>query len=243
MTCLQEGDGVWQQLELSGQLRGALLENLKPATRYSVHVQAEGPAGRSKPSQDLQFKTEPQRPAGPPLNVAVRAVSSTQLLVTWAPPLPELRHGDIQGYYVGYREINSPNGNYNMTAVSGVSDEGGGELILSGLLKFTRYSLVVQAFNQVGQGPQSEPVSAQTMEDVPSAAPEDVRCAALSSQSVQVSWHPPPHIHSNGIIQGYRLFYDTHDQGATSTVACLFIFPNFPPEQLEISGVPNKNSV
>ncbi|XP_046679180.1 Down syndrome cell adhesion molecule-like protein Dscam2 isoform X2 [Homalodisca vitripennis] len=208
----KEGDGVWQQLELSGQLRGALLENLKPATRYSVHVQAEGPAGRSKPSQDLQFKTEPQRPAGPPLNVAVRAVSSTQLLVTWAPPLPELRHGDIQGYYVGYREINSPNGNYNMTAVSGVSDEGGGELILSGLLKFTRYSLVVQAFNQVGQGPQSEPVSAQTMEDVPSAAPEDVRCAALSSQSVQVSWHPPPHIHSNGIIQGYRLFYDTHDQ-------------------------------
>lgn len=45
------------------------------------------------------------RPAGPPLNVAARPVSSSQLLVTWAPPLPELRHGDIQGYYVGYREI------------------------------------------------------------------------------------------------------------------------------------------
>lgn len=59
----------------------------------------------------------------------------------------------------------SPNGNYNMTAVSGVGDEGGGELILSGLLKYTRYSLVVQAFNQVGQGPLSEAVTAQTMED------------------------------------------------------------------------------
>lgn len=52
-----------------------------------------------------------------------------------------------------------------MTAVSGVSDEGGGELILSSLLKYTRYAVVVQAFNQVGQGPLSEPVTAQTMED------------------------------------------------------------------------------
>lgn len=48
---------------------------------------------------------------------------------------------------------------------------------------------------------------------VPSAPPEDVRCAALSSQSLQVSWHPPPHIHSNGAVQGYRLSYDTSDQG------------------------------
>ncbi|KAG9436966.1 dscam family member AbsCAM isoform X8 [Apis mellifera carnica] len=46
------------------------------------------------------------------------------------------------------------------------------------------------------------------MEDVPSIPPEDVRCAALTSQSLQVSWQPPPNTHSNGIIQGYKLHYE-----------------------------------
>lgn len=57
------------------------------------------------------------------------------------------------------------NGNYNMTAVTADGDEGTGELILGDLAKYTRYTIVVQAFNQVGHGPLSEPISAQTMED------------------------------------------------------------------------------
>jgi hypothetical protein len=82
----------------------AVVEDLKPATRYAFRVVAEGPAGLSEPSPELTVRTEPQRPAGPPLGVAVRPVSSTELLVTWSPPLAELRHGDIQGYNVGCRE-------------------------------------------------------------------------------------------------------------------------------------------
>lgn len=35
-----------------------------------------------------------------------------------------------------------------------------------------------------------------------------MRCAALTSQSLQVSWQPPPNTHSNGIIQGYKLNYE-----------------------------------
>lgn len=54
---------------------------------------------------------------------------------------------------------------YNFTSVGGDGEEGGGELLLGGLSKFTRYLVVVQAFNQVGPGPLSEPVTAQTMED------------------------------------------------------------------------------
>jgi hypothetical protein len=55
--------------------------------------------------------------------------------------------------------------NYNFSSVGGDGEDGGGELLLGGLGKFTRYSVVVQAFNQVGPGPLSEPVAAQTMED------------------------------------------------------------------------------
>jgi len=52
----------------------------------------------------------------------------------------------------------------NMTAVYG-DGEDGGELILADLMKFKKYSIVVQAFNEVGDGPLSEPITAQTMED------------------------------------------------------------------------------
>lgn len=43
--------------------------------------------------------------------------------------------------------------------------EEGGELLLTGLSKYTRYSIVIQSFNQVGPGPLSEPILTQTLED------------------------------------------------------------------------------
>lgn len=63
-----------------------------------------GRAGRSLPSESLLVLTEPQQPAGPPLNIVARAVSSTHLLVTWSPPVQELRNGDVQGYNLGFLE-------------------------------------------------------------------------------------------------------------------------------------------
>lgn len=169
---------------------------------------AEGPAGRSAPSQELAIKTEPQRPAGPPLNLSARPMSPTDILVAWTGPLAELRHGEIQGYNIGYKTSTTNSAGYNFSSVSGDSDDAANEFMLTGLSKFTRYTIVVQAFNQVGVGPLSEPISSQTLEDVPSKPPEDIRCAALNSESMQVSWQPPPSNHINGILQGYKTNYE-----------------------------------
>lgn len=49
--------------------------------------------------------------------------------------------------------------------MSGDGEEGGGELRLTGLRPYTRYTLVVQAYNQVGPGPLCEPLLTQTLED------------------------------------------------------------------------------
>ncbi|XP_022918386.1 cell adhesion molecule Dscam2 isoform X1 [Onthophagus taurus] len=204
----KELERPWQQMELTDTplQYAALIENLKPATKYVFRVFAEGPAGKSTPSDELLVRTEPQRPAGSPLDLSVRPASSTSLLVTWKPPLPDLRHGDIQGFNVGYRVGNV--GSYNFTSVSGDGEDGGDEVLLNGLAKYARYAVVVQAFNEVGAGPLTEPVTAQTMEDVPSMPPMDVRCAAVTSQSLQISWQPPPSEHCNGILQGYKLTYE-----------------------------------
>lgn len=161
-----ESDQQWKYLEISEPPQyNALIENLKPATKYIFRVIAEGPTGRSAPSQELSVKTEPQRPNAPPINLSARPLSSTEILITWSPPLYEFRNGEIQGYNVGYKIASLQSASYNFTSISGDGEDGTGEITLSGLLKYTRYSIVVQAFNQIGVGPLSEPVSTQTMED------------------------------------------------------------------------------
>jgi hypothetical protein len=42
---------------------------------------------------------------------------------------------------------------------------------------------------------------------VPDMAPQDLRCSALSPQSVRVRWDPPPLEHHNGVIEGYKVLY------------------------------------
>ncbi|XP_052566813.1 cell adhesion molecule Dscam2 isoform X6 [Culex pipiens pallens] len=213
----REIDRQWMYMEISDPPQySAVIENLKPATNYVFRVIAEGPAGRSSPSQELFIKTEPQRPAGAPLNLSARPISSTEILINWMPPTYELRHGEIQGYNIGYRSINTNSNSYNFTSVTGDGEDGTGELLLANLAKFTRYTIVLQAYNQVGPGPLSEPVTAQTMEDVPSKPPEDIRCVALTSTSIQVSWQPPQGAHTNGLLQGYKVLYESASEDSIS---------------------------
>lgn len=205
----RELDRQWHSIELSDPPKYSVtIDDLKPATKYAFRVVAEGPAGRSVPSQELTIRTEMQRPAGPPLSLQVRPLSSTEILVSWLPPLAELRHGDIQGYNIGFKPIPSSQQNYNFTTAAGDGEDGTGEIVLMGLQKYTRYTIVVQAFNQIGPGPLSEPVTAQTMEDVPSEPPEDVRCTPLSSTSLQISWQSPPQKDTNGLLQGYKISFE-----------------------------------
>ncbi|KAK6627070.1 hypothetical protein RUM44_009547 [Polyplax serrata] len=208
----EDAVGNWQNVEV-GILPSATIEDLKPDTRYTVRVIAEGTAGRSSPTLPIVIKTEPQRPAGPPLHINVRPVSSTEIFLTWSPPLLELRHGKILGYNIGVREASSSTSAFTFTNVSGDGEEGG-ELLLTGLSKFTRYSIVIRSFNQVGPGPLSEPILTQTLEDVPSLPPEDVRCSALTPQSLQISWQPPAVAHCNGILQGYKVHIESLHDGA-----------------------------
>lgn len=46
---------------------------------------------------------------------------------------------------------------------------------------------------------------------MPSSPPQDVRCTALTSQSLQVSWDPPPNSSLNGILKGYKILYENMD--------------------------------
>ncbi|XP_050537388.1 cell adhesion molecule Dscam2 isoform X2 [Daktulosphaira vitifoliae] len=205
-------DGWWDPTEVnSGETRTAVVNGLQPATKYMLRVFAVGIAGWSLPSDDITATTDPERPSGPPTRIEVRSLSSTQILVTWAPPIKDQRNGLILGYNVGFFEASMETMSHNMTAVFG-DGEDGGEFILTDLLKFKKYSIVIQAFNEVGNGPLSDPTTVQTMEDVPSSYPVEVRCTALGSQTLQMNWQPPDTQYWNGIIQGFVVTYDSIDR-------------------------------
>lgn len=39
-------------------------------------------------------------------------------------------------------------------------------------------------------------------------APENFRCSALSSTTLQITWQPPPLNHQNGLLQGYKVTFE-----------------------------------
>lgn len=62
-----------------------------------------------------------------------------------------------------FRPVAEDEGPYNFTRIgAGMVNS---EVRLSGLEKFTKYSVIVQAFNNRGDGPSCDPVIVQTLED------------------------------------------------------------------------------
>ena len=82
----------------------AAITGLLPATMYRLRVLAENELGEGEPSDAVMLRTEGETPTGEPQGVAVTAMASDTLRVTWTAPLQHLWNGEILGYYVGYRE-------------------------------------------------------------------------------------------------------------------------------------------
>ncbi|XP_017890990.1 Down syndrome cell adhesion molecule-like protein Dscam2 isoform X2 [Ceratina calcarata] len=223
---------VWRDHKFHTTVPGtqahAHVSGLRPAVLYQFRIYAENELGRSQASDILETTTEGEKPSGPPRNLKVDPVSSTEFNVTWDPPDHDLWNGEILGYHVGYKEHRLISDQYTFRTVErristasvalGLARTSmpGRQYQLTNLKKFTRYSVVVQAYNALGQGPMTPEVIATTLEDVPSSPPQDIRCTALSSQSLQVSWDAPPESSWNGILKGYKVIWENMDALAES---------------------------
>ncbi|XP_054926804.1 cell adhesion molecule Dscam1-like isoform X1 [Dermacentor andersoni] len=192
------------------------VRSLQPSTAYhlrSAAVNALGVGPFTEPP--LLITTDEEVPGGPPTHVSVQTLGPQSLKVTWKPPVPELRHGRIRGYYVGYKLHNSSDLHLYKTVESrteeGDDPEAAGECVLSNLRKFTKYSVLVQAYNAVGAGPRSDEVIVYTAEDVPQVAPSGVHCSASSATSLRVSWALLHEKSLDGLHKGYRVLYKLID--------------------------------
>ncbi|NXA48598.1 SDK2 protein, partial [Nothocercus julius] len=178
------------------------LHNLSKHRRYEIRLSVYNAVGEGPPSAPHEVFVGEAVPTAAPQNVAVQAVTATQLDVTWDPPPPESQNGDIQGYKIHFWEAQRQNESARLKTLflpeSGVK--------LKNLTGYTAYWVSVAAFNAAGDGPRSAaPVPWPCPLAAPSA-PGSIKFSELTTTSVNVSWEPPPL--PNGLLEGYRLVYE-----------------------------------
>ncbi|XP_051167558.1 cell adhesion molecule Dscam2-like isoform X4 [Leptopilina boulardi] len=209
----KEAQDVWHEHNTQKMIEGdktvALVSPLKPATTYHFRVFAENHLGTSAPSDILHVQTQGEVPGGPPRQVSIKPISPQQMKITWQPPDRSLWNGELQGYAITFTNLGSDEQLANETRIRITSNgDGSYDYRLTGLRKYTQYSIVVKAFNSKGDGPGSDPMIAQTLEDVPSSPPQNVACTALNGQNIQVTWKPPPSDKVHGMVVGYKVVYE-----------------------------------
>lgn len=182
--------------------------SLRPATSYHFRIVAQNSIGSSGPSDTITIETDQEAPSGPPVDIRLSSADQHTLSVRWKPPLKELWNGDIRGYYVGYKKVTAVQDPYLFETIEFIKERGNEHsLQISNLEVFTQYSIVVQAFNNIGNGPLSEEVTEFTAEGAPSQPPGEVILTPLASSTVLVEWSAPPKNTANGNIKGYKVIY------------------------------------
>lgn len=174
--------------------------NLRTYSRYSILVRAMNNYGAGPWSAPVFGTTLEGVPEAPPQNVNCIALSSQSVKISWFEPPLQFHGGIIQGYKILYRPLSQDSETSVTNEVKRTSNL---ETYLHALYKATNYSVRVLAYTSSGDGTSSPAIYCKTEEDVPDA-PANIKAAALTGDSILISWLPPKH--QNGIIQHYTVY-------------------------------------
>jgi len=152
-----------------------VIEELHPATLYSITVRSLNRMGSGPESDPVTVMTPEASPSSAPVGVNCAAMSPDAIQVSWNHLAPAETHGHLQGFRVFYKMIRSAfwNSAALLEDVEGnptfrvESKRVGNTLdtVLYGLQSFQNYSLRISAINRVGNGPLSSAVVCQTDEN------------------------------------------------------------------------------
>lgn len=130
--------------------------------------------------------------------------------ISWNEPPLQYHGGVIQGYKILYSPLSH---DVDIPIRNDVKRTSNLEAYLKALHKATNYSIRVLAYTSSGDGEASSPIFCSTEDDVPDA-PESIKAAALTGDSILVSWLQP--IHRNGLILHYTVYTrETGKKGQT----------------------------
>ncbi|CAH2274440.1 immunoglobulin superfamily DCC subclass member 4 isoform X1 [Pelobates cultripes] len=171
---------------------------------------AENGLGRACATAKL-YVTVHQGLPGPPQAVKAVAISSRAVTVNWEQP--ESNSERVIGFSLHYTKTG---GSENMEYQFAVNNDTT-EFHLRDLEPASNYTFYVVAYSQQGASRASHPVTAQTWDDVPAAAPS-LSLISDSPTDIHVSWLHLPSELSNGHIIKYRIEYYTQREDVITSV-------------------------
>ncbi|XP_066936907.1 receptor-type tyrosine-protein phosphatase S-like isoform X3 [Clytia hemisphaerica] len=134
----------------------------------------------------------PQVPSASPENLTAIVRSSTQIDLSWDEPPFESQNGQIISYNIQVIRDNQTEKSLNTTEQF---------YDVTNLRKFTNYTFLVSASNEIGEGP-SAMATKQTLPDFPSIV-RNFTCFETLQNSITLTWAKPDN--PNGIIENYRI--------------------------------------
>lgn len=124
--------------------------------------------------------------------------SSSAVKLSWSLSAPDY----VEGLYIRFRELSGGSHNYNILTVLDIDSK---SYTVTNLKKYTKYEFFISPFFKSVEGQPSNSRVAQTLEDVPSAPPDNINAGVFNDTAGWVRWSAPPPQHHNGVIVGYKL--------------------------------------
>eukprot|EP00056_Hartaetosiga_gracilis_P011663 m.177456 g.177456 ORF g.177456 m.177456 type:complete len:580 (+) comp13548_c1_seq1:75-1814(+) len=155
-------------------------------------------------------------------------IGSTDVVLTWEQP-EESKASSV--FKVMRRELNASD-TAKWTTVTEEKDIY--STVVTRLKPFTDYEFKVQVLGIVtGKGPTCKPVVTKTNPAAPGDPPSNISIAAVSTDSITISWDPPTLTH--GPLTSYHLFFDQESQDdyvealltpETTSYTAMYLFPD-----------------
>ncbi|XP_058265899.1 cell adhesion molecule L1-like a isoform X1 [Hemibagrus wyckioides] len=203
--------GEWRPLlRVSGQKNSAPL-SLYGHINYQFRVSAVNAIGRGHPSKPSErYKTPPAAPDRNPENVTIVGHSPHQMDITWEPLNPIEHNGPGLEYRLSYRQM-------------GVEESWTEKIlkrhsfIVTDTPTYVPYEVKIHAYNDYGWALEPSVVTGFSGEDMPGAAPENVRVEVLNSTLLRVKWSPVQQAQLRGHLEGYNVHLRRTKSLLTST--------------------------
>ncbi|XP_040151206.1 neogenin isoform X3 [Anopheles arabiensis] len=220
----------------------AILNELRPYTKYTMYVVPFNQAGMGDPSHEIDVKTYSSTPSEPPANVTLETTSSTSVAIRWEPPALEDRNGQITGYKIKYRKNKKPL--QVETTPANVR-----YYILKELDKMSAYQVKIAAMTINGTGPFTEWHHIETYENDLDESQVPGQPAWLKTRpgadNITVTWGPPVHqeIKVRSYILGWGKGIPDEDTAEIEERMRYFEIPNLEPNSEYVISLRARNAM
>ncbi|XP_046753210.1 neuroglian-like [Diprion similis] len=202
----RDADGAeWTVTDINNwKLHKLQIDNLPTYQRYKIKIIAINDLGESRIAANEVFgysgEDVPQQAPG---NFTLLNVTgSTSALFSWSPVPEKSIRGKFRGYKI--QTWTDKNTDENITEIHVNKDRT--RFLFQKLVPFSKNYVRILAYNKRYYGPPSDTLSFETPEGVPGMV-QSFDADPLGSGALNLTWAKPEH--PNGILTGYRIYYET----------------------------------